>query len=118
MIATGGKKTSQYCQLQDPDLDCPNPFCDGWLNLFGTILEKKPTYFLCSNKYNPDPKKKCFKKTIFSKLKSICSVCRLVIEENDIITTNPQNKWVHVPCSLIKSESGFFSVCLRCSKKT
>lgn len=108
---------SAFIELPNPDLDCPNRGCSGWLSVYGTPDEPtpKPVFFQCSNKQNPNERFRCFHPTIFSKKEGNCSACSKVINTGDIITRSWEGAWVHLPCAytLIKPKN-IFAKCLRC----
>lgn len=101
--------------LKDPQLDCPNPDCDGWLNLYGFAKDHKPAYFQCSNKHHANVNLRCEQATIFSKRVGVCSACNKAIALRDIITTSWDRTWVHLKCAHIHTQpANIFAVCLRC----
>jgi len=104
-----------YVLLKDPQLDCPNRDCDGWLNLYGLAKDGKPAYFQCSNKHHPDPNFRCDHATIFSKRVGTCTACGRSIAMRDIITTSWDRTWVHLRCAHGHIQpADVFAVCLRC----
>eukprot|EP01034_Spumella_vulgaris_P030927 gene30927-38222_t len=58
-----------YIMLRDPQADCPNKDCDGWLSVHGTARDRVPIFITCSNKNNKNGFK-CNQATIFSKRES------------------------------------------------
>lgn len=69
-LLTPTKRQSQL--LPDPDMDCPNLDCMGWLRVFGDLETNEPKYVKCSEI-------DCKQKTILSKFGSQCKHCRKAI---------------------------------------
>eukprot|EP01034_Spumella_vulgaris_P037735 gene37735-46562_t len=44
-IANFRQRTPVYIQLKDPEIDCPNKSCDGWLCMFGkcALVTEQPS---------------------------------------------------------------------------
>lgn len=110
--------THQYpgsFQMPDPDMDCPNPACDGWLNLYGDMKNRKPLYFQCSNRLHAKLHLRCEQATIFSKRPGTCGSCKSPIALKDVITTNWDRTWIHLRCALTSNKpKDVFAMCLRC----
>jgi hypothetical protein len=102
---------------KNPDIDCPNAKCPGFLSLYYTIDGNIPHYFVCSFRDVRDEKMRCGHTTMFSKRESVCISCNKVIKEKDIISTNGNNKWVHINCALeFELPPNVFAICLRCEE--
>jgi hypothetical protein len=87
-----------YVQLKDPKVDCPDPMCEGWLCLYGTVRDRTPIFVACS--YKNARQNKCNQNVIFSKRESICSACSKVINLKDVITTRRfDGTWIHLACA-------------------
>lgn len=118
LIIMNFKRKSAYVKLPDPNMDCPNRNCSGWLILYGVPTEPKPTpvYFQCSNRAHPDEAFRCKQRVIFSHHPGMCSICDVPILLKDIITTGWDQKWVHLRCAHRSVQPAeIFAVCLRCS---
>ena len=61
------------------DLDCPNPSCQGWLNVFARKGETKPCFLRCANS-SKNNNGDCTVSTIFSAKESACPACHRSIK--------------------------------------
>jgi hypothetical protein len=86
-------------QGDDPELDCPNANCTGYLNLYLYNNNNNPAYLQCSNKHNPIPSLRCEQATIFSRRPGMCPYCHKEIRFKDIITPGWEHDWIHLACA-------------------
>lgn len=109
--------------LDDLDMSCPSPNCDGWLMAYGDCTTQIPSFLKCSNDYEKEGVKMCTQKTIFSKYKGACSYCNKKIKVKEIITSDDKmlasagaspRKWVHSKC--FGRGPNIFAICQRCRK--
>jgi len=72
---------SKFTKLTgDPyDLDCPNPNCEGWLNVYARKGETRPCFLRCANS-SKNEKGNCTVSTIFSAKESACPACHRSIK--------------------------------------
>ena len=68
---------STAVRLDDPDLDCPNPKCCGFLSLYG-YDPLIPTFLQCSEKNSQNG---CQQTTMFARKDGKCSICKLNISK-------------------------------------
>jgi hypothetical protein len=104
-------------QGDDPELDCPNANCTGYLNLYLYNNNNNPAYLQCSNKHNPIPSLRCEQATIFSRRPGMCPYCHKEIRFKDIITPGWEHDWIHLACAYKNTQpDNIFARCLRCNQ--
>lgn len=105
-------------ELQDCDLDCPSPTCNGWLRLFGSDEDKTPNFVSCSNDYTTeDGIKMCTQKVMLSKFFNKCPSCSQMIKAKSIIACTVGGSWMHAACfQKSHNEPSIFALCQRCRK--
>lgn len=108
-------KRPRRIELDDADILCPRPTCDGWLRLFANEGSTNPIYVCCSNDFDAEGHQRCCQKVMFSKFTNKCPRCLKDILTQEIITCSAvDGKWVHVTCFLKEKPVKLFSICLKC----
>lgn len=106
---------SECHMAPDPGMDCPNPNCSGFLNLYLFNATNRPAFLQCSNKHNSIPSLRCDTATIFSRKPGTCPTCNMPIALQDIITVRWDREWVHIACAFKATQPPeVFARCLRC----
>ena len=70
---------SKFTKLTS-DLDCPNPNCQGWLNVYAKKGDTRPCFLRCANSSKND-NGDCNVSTIFSVKQSTCPACNKPIHK-------------------------------------
>ena len=73
------KMNSKFTKLTS-DLDCPNPNCQGWLNVYAKKGDTRPCFLRCANSSKND-NGDCNVSTIFSVKQSTCPACNKPIHK-------------------------------------
>ena len=119
------------------DLDCPNPSCQGWLNVFARKGETKPCFLRCANS-SKNNNGDCTVSTIFSAKESACPACHrsikrvfsvniltllhaffiiLLFNKGEILAAFDESRtWFHAKCVADGAASAETITCVRCDK--
>lgn len=118
LFSASSPSRTRRVEMEDPDMDCPSPTCEGWLRFFANESSVKDAVFVsCSNDFEGDGR--CFQKVMFSKFDTICPACKKPIQKKEVITCLATGgKWVHMKCfcEIGNNEEVLFAICQKCRK--